>query len=151
MPAPAPDGCKAIAVHGRALVDAAPAGERDQALRPVVGAIDLCQRPGLVAASRACVLAAPTIAELRACPLVTEDVAHDDPTLSCDAAVEHAMALLKVDGSLPRTREGRAHARAAYVDGCAALDLEGRRCVIDARTISAVDECFADASHLRGG
>ena len=60
-------------------------------------------------------------------------------------------ALLKVDGSLPRTREGRAHARAAYVDGCAALDLEGRRCVIDARTISAVDECFADASHLRGG
>lgn len=83
---------------------------------------------------------------LRACPVVTEDPGADDPALACDRVVDHAMRMLRAGSARPRGRDGRAEARAAYQDGCAALAPVGRRCVIEATTIAAVDDCFADAS-----
>lgn len=144
-PRPGAD-CRPLAVHGRRLLDAAPAGQQGEATRAIAGLIELCQRPGLTAPTRTCALAAPTVAALRACPVRTEDPEEDDPALACDRVVDHAMRMLRAGSARPRGRDGRAEARAAYQDGCAALAPVGRRCVLEATTIAAVDDCFADAS-----
>ena len=147
-PAPRPtDDCRAIARHGRGLIDASAPPARDDVTRLIASLIDLCQSPGLAASTRTCVLGAQTVATLRGCPSLTEvlgDATGDDGAPSCHAAVDHAMQLLEGDGSRPRTRDARAEARSAYLDGCVELSPGGRRCVAEAPTIAAVDDCFAD-------
>ncbi len=141
------DDCRAIAVHGQSLIDGSEPAERDGALRLIYNLVDLCQSPGLATATRTCVLGAGTILALRGCPALTEvvgDATGDDGAPSCHRAIDHAMRLLEADGSRPRTRDGQEEARSAYLDGCAELSPAGRHCVVDATTIAAVDDCFAD-------
>lgn len=141
------DDCRAIAVHGRGLIDASAAGDRADATRLIASLIDLCQSPGLAASTRTCALGATSITALRGCPALTEvvgDATGDDGGPSCHQAIDHAMRLLAADDGAPRTRDARAEARAAYLDGCVELTPGGRRCVLDATSIAAVDDCFAD-------
>jgi hypothetical protein len=141
------DDCRAMAIHGRKLIEREPAAERAAAIRLVASLVDLCQTPGLAASTRACVVAAPSIAGVRGCPALTEVVG--DATIegggpSCRDAVDHAMKLLETSSSRPRSRDGVIEARSAYLDGCAELTSAGRACIVDADTIAAVDDCFAD-------
>ena len=145
-PRPGAD-CRALAIHGRVLIDASPAGQQGDATRLIASLIDLCQRPGLAASTTACALHAGSIAVLRGCPALTEivgDATEEGGGPSCRKAVDHATRLLEGDGSRPRTRAARAEARAAYMDSCAELTPGGRRCVHEATTIAAVDDCIAD-------
>ncbi len=129
------------------LIDASAPAERTDATRLIASLIDLCQSPGLAASTTSCALQAGSIAVLRGCPALTEvvgDATEDSGGPSCRKAVDHAMRLLEGDGSRPRTRDARTEARAAYLDSCAGLNPAGRRCVHDASTIAAVDDCIAD-------
>ena len=147
-PKPRPsDDCRAIAIHGRGLIDGSAAAERADSTRLIASLIDLCQSPGLAATTRTCVLGAATVTAVRGCPALTEvvgDATEDDGAHGCGAAIDHAMKLLERDGARPRTRDARTEARSAYLDGCDELNAAGRRCIADATTIAAVDDCFAD-------
>lgn len=141
--------CRALAIHGRALIEREPAGDREAATRLIASLIDLCQSPGLATSTRACAQAAPSIEGVRGCPALTEVVG--DATTStggpgCREAVEHAMKLLEASSSRPKSRDGLIEARAAYLDGCAEMKPAGRACVVAAASIAAVDDCFAEPS-----
>lgn len=147
-PTPRPtEDCRAIAIHGRGLIEGSAVAERADSTRLIASLIDLCQSPGLAATTRTCVLQAATLTAVRGCPALTEvvgDATADGGGPGCRAAVDHAMKLLDSDGARPRTRDARTEARSAYLDGCDELNAAGRRCIAEATTIAAVDDCFAD-------
>jgi hypothetical protein len=144
---PAVNECRPLALHGKALIEREPAGDREAATRLIASLIDLCQVPGLAVGTRTCALAAPSIEGIRGCPALTEvvgDATTSGSGPSCRDAIEHAMRLLEASASKPTSRDGLIEARAAYLDGCAELTPAGRACVTAASTIAAVDDCFAD-------
>jgi hypothetical protein len=140
--------CRELAVRGQALVEGAPAAEREEALRFVVEIVDLCQAPGLALRARSCLVVAPSIAAARSCPSLPttgEDIG--DPNRAeappCKDVVARAMRLADEAGEQLDTEE-RADLEQHYVDNCNSVVPEGRRCAYAATDVDLLDECLRD-------
>lgn len=67
-PAQVGPSCRTIALAAERWIAIAPESERERMLRFAVEVIDLCQAPGLSAATRTCVAGADGAAAARRCP-----------------------------------------------------------------------------------
>lgn len=113
--------------------------------------VDLCQRPGLSASSRACLVTSTTVAAARSCPALpaagTDADMRTDHVATipgCDEVVRHAMRILAASPDAPRSDEERVEEAGLYASDCAESSPDGHRCAIAATTVAAIDDCLAD-------